>query len=73
MVSVRLFVALSTVALVAAEPLADLYAPSTATGVRGVRIRRQLPPLEEGNQVIDSIFQVRLATRKHFCLFCFSK
>lgn len=32
-------------------------------GVHGRRTKRQLPPLEEGNQVIDNIFQVLIRIR----------
>jgi len=60
--SVRLFIALS-ITILASKLIADAV---YSTGVDGslvgkphsYRVKRQLPPIEQGNMVIDSIFQV---------------
>lgn len=51
-----------TVVLVFFRLFADVACPATfvvaAAGAGGTRPKRQLPPLEQGDQVIDNIFQV---------------
>lgn len=64
--SVRLFITLS-IAILATKLIADVV---YSTGVDGSlvgnphssRAKRQLPPIEQGNMVIDSIFQVSSIT-----------
>ncbi|KAL4126825.1 hypothetical protein QTP88_011034 [Uroleucon formosanum] len=64
--SVRLFITLS-IAILASKLIADVV---YSTGVDGTlvgkrqshRTKRQLPPIEQGNMVIDSIFQIPINT-----------
>lgn len=54
--------ATTVVAAASAGDVADDYSPSTpllGQEEAHARIKRQLPPIEQGNQVIDDIFQVR--------------
>jgi len=60
--SIRLFISLS-IAILASKLIADaMYAARvdglSVTNPRLYKTKRQLPPIEQGNMVIDSIFQV---------------
>ncbi|XP_022169209.1 uncharacterized protein LOC111032994 [Myzus persicae] len=64
--SIRLFIALS-IAILASKLIADaMYSASvdgsSVTNPRSYRAKRQLPPIEQGNMVIDSIFQIPIKT-----------
>lgn len=56
------FSAAVVVCALIADTARPVDAAVAAAGVHhGARIRRQLPPIEQGNQVVDSIFQVNLS------------
>jgi len=64
--SVRLFIALS-IAILASKLIADVVYSTGVDGSlvknpRSSKAKRQLPPIEQGNTVIDSIFQVSSIT-----------
>ncbi|KAL5236874.1 hypothetical protein ACI65C_004284 [Semiaphis heraclei] len=64
--SVRLFIALS-ITILASKLIADAVYSTSVDGLlvekpRLYRAKRQLPPIEQGNMVIDSIFQIPINT-----------
>ncbi|XP_015367150.1 PREDICTED: uncharacterized protein LOC107164004 [Diuraphis noxia] len=64
--SVRLFIALS-ITILASKLIADTMYSTGVDGSliekpRSYRAKRQLPPIEQGNMVIDSIFQIPINT-----------